>query len=1135
MICVLVFSLTFVVSAKTTEITTVGTTISFNNYPSIDMNGRTNYVIYKEGWRNNRIELALYNTDSSGPLILRSGWTLGFDDTSLYKDDEKYYLDSSSNKWVKFENGYTYVSNHCSEVILSSRDVYDINGNLVLAGSWNQTTGTLTPYTINGENTGRTISTTVQGPSKPFKIELEDGFKFTAPDNVPFIGGGEIKIDLSFVPISAKVEGDKLYVGIGIKDMAEKDLDKNTWCSFKNYCNGYADKVEDWKQLRDLTKKFGGCGASKVGFGKSLDVDFYGYLEATIKNDGSLNVTGTMAKLTINGSVSKEFQAFAGPIPMVFKIKAAIGIDDELSLSIDGGSVKIANELTITLPDLTASAGFGLAYVADISVYGKLTNKVKSYDLFRRVTASLEGELGISGKFLMFSGKIPAYKFKEPWVYYDSDRKSSSSIAATGSSAGIAWDDICYSIDRSYITKQSEWLGSTANDKIDIAATGAGYSYDFYDYPLQTDIYNNAAPKLIRTGEDIILIWTGDDLTRTTGNETVACYSIFDYDNYTFGSPVAIEDNGTADFYPEIATDGENTYVAWVDANAVFDENVSLEEMAAACEIKVAKFNPETKTFENPIQLTDNDTVDIKPSVAVKDGKAVIAWKNNSANQLIEINGNNSIYYAEEQDNGTYSQKTIYSTEKAVYELITDGQKTIISVDGDNNYETADDIEIFVISSDGVVTQLTDNEEHEYNLAFSEINGTQCLTYESNGVIYGTYDMTEIVALTDEDTTILGEYQFVSNGNTTKLYSVETSDDSAELYAYSQNENGLWSDSIRFVGYGGYIRNASYIVDDTGEIMTVFLRTNATITDDDVIENTDLCCGYMFDHPYITIDDITYSYEDVNPGQDLDVTLSLSNTGTIGETQLRAYVFDSKWNNILEETIDIDLNSGQNGEAVIHVPIDSSVQSKVEKYTVTLRGTDGWVYDDDTFSVGYTNLQLTTDMGKENGYPGIIVNVYNKGYISTEASLVVKPSEDSDIVLDNFYLGEIDANNELKYFIEYDKIQAYQESTDALYFELVSYKDEEILTDNNDTVYIANIQYIAPVLGDVDGDGNASVIDATYILRYNVNMQIPIDEYIMLLCGDVDGDGEVTVIDATFILRYEVMMNTPYSIGEPIA
>ena len=71
-------------------------------------------------------------------------------------------------------------------------------------------------------------------------------------------------------------------------------------------------------------------------------------------------------------------------------------------------------------------------------------------------------------------------------------------------------------------------------------------------------------------------------------------------------------------------------------------------------------------------------------------------------------------------------------------------------------------------------------------------------------------------------------------------------------------------------------------------------------------------------------------------------------------------------------------------------------------------------------------------------------------------------------------------------------------------------------------------------LGDVDGDGNASVIDATFIQRYNVNMQIPITEEVMLLCGDVDGDGEVTVIDATFILRYEVMMNTSYPIGEPI-
>ena len=40
------------------------------------------------------------------------------------------------------------------------------------------------------------------------------------------------------------------------------------------------------------------------------------------------------------------------------------------------------------------------------------------------------------------------------------------------------------------------------------------------------------------------------------------------------------------------------------------------------------------------------------------------------------------------------------------------------------------------------------------------------------------------------------------------------------------------------------------------------------------------------------------------------------------------------------------------------------------------------------------------------------------------------------------------------------------------------------------------------------------------------------DEQMML--GDVDGDGEVTVLDATFIQRYATKAKVPYPIGEPV-
>ena len=57
------------------------------------------------------------------------------------------------------------------------------------------------------------------------------------------------------------------------------------------------------------------------------------------------------------------------------------------------------------------------------------------------------------------------------------------------------------------------------------------------------------------------------------------------------------------------------------------------------------------------------------------------------------------------------------------------------------------------------------------------------------------------------------------------------------------------------------------------------------------------------------------------------------------------------------------------------------------------------------------------------------------------------------------------------------------------------------------------------IKGDADGDGDVSIVDATVIQRYDVDM---IDEYgLYKPLADADGDGDVTVVDATVIQRFE--------------
>ena len=70
-------------------------------------------------------------------------------------------------------------------------------------------------------------------------------------------------------------------------------------------------------------------------------------------------------------------------------------------------------------------------------------------------------------------------------------------------------------------------------------------------------------------------------------------------------------------------------------------------------------------------------------------------------------------------------------------------------------------------------------------------------------------------------------------------------------------------------------------------------------------------------------------------------------------------------------------------------------------------------------------------------------------------------------------------------------------------------------------------------LGDVDGDGTVTSIDATLIQRHLCYIKTMISDK-MFMMGDVDGDGIITIIDVSYIMRYLATIEVPYPIGDPI-
>ena len=80
--------------------------------PELPETEQKHYTVYREGYRNGRIELAMYDTDGSGELI-RNGNELSVNGS--YENDVKYYF--SCGKWIEFEKGYERISNNALAVL----------------------------------------------------------------------------------------------------------------------------------------------------------------------------------------------------------------------------------------------------------------------------------------------------------------------------------------------------------------------------------------------------------------------------------------------------------------------------------------------------------------------------------------------------------------------------------------------------------------------------------------------------------------------------------------------------------------------------------------------------------------------------------------------------------------------------------------------------------------------------------------------------------------------------------------------------------------------------------------------------------------------------------------------------------
>lgn len=942
-------------------------------------------------------------------------------------------------------------------------------------------------------------------------IQLSFGNKLscTIPNDVPIVGGGELSMGFDFIPASIEVNKDTFKIGIGIKDI--KDIGDN-WDDFKSMIDKpLSDQIMDGgiKGLFNAED----TNLSLIN-GIKADCDALGYIEGKVA-DGKLITAGGKIKIKVGVKSGTENQYFVGPVPVVVTIDIGANAELEGGITYDftKQAIKLNSELNITIPHLEISGGVGIAYVASVRAYGSGDNQflINFTDNYYKDT--ITASAGIKAKFLMF-------EYEKEWlkstkVLYDGYYNQNAQINFAQSASPInIYDKSLYSLSgRDYIKKPSVWMGSL--NKYNILKSD--YSNQEIN-TLQTNIYPDAAPKMAVIGDKKVMVWLADNAARSPLNRTMLVYLVYDKTTDSWSAPQAVADDQTADFYPSIASDGSNLYVAWQNSRKIFGDNGTIDDMEAAGDIETAKFNSETNTFDTPEVLTDNNILDTQPQLAVDNGKAAVVWTENSSNDIFGTSGLNTIFCSELNGTAWSSPSVLTDNQKSIAGISTaymDGVlTTAFATDADEDLTTLQDRDIYIIRPGRSVQRLTDNDVLDSNPAFGMFNGQKTLYWYSDGNIKYLSDFTAAPS-TIFSSAIAGlsdNFKIVNNnsGKTAVIWT-KNENEAADIYSsIYDSANGIWSKDIKISNVGADVRYPDGIFDDSGNFMIAFNRVTKT----DTAEQSDLCTVKVVPSYNLSVNNVLYDDTKVALGGDLPVEIDLTNKGELSADYINVQVLDGT--NVISSTdIQQEIKPGESEAVNTVFTLPSSISKK--NYTIKVTPVNGTEYDlsdnSKDITVGYTDLGIKVDQYYTGDKQMAAVKVYNSSYIPSGAVIKIRENTPDGNVLATKSVDTLAHGESTLNIFEIDpEYLNYTDDVKALYFTVEPDQEELRIGDNNDYITIDKLVNSDVTANLIENDKSGSSYNITADFKNNT-LDSKAAEAVFALYGDNERLLDLKIVD----------------------
>jgi len=1002
-------------------------TVSKKGYHTYS-NKNTNYEKSSDGY-----EIITLYSEKESKLKLKSAYYINAGKRTDILQKTKSITADTANCWDLDNGRFSLSVRSIDETGVKKYELWQGNKKIAESNNGDFTNVSVDSFTTGGnvkikvyDKKGTCVSTNINLKITNASAVNEDnliGFKKgsfninISDDDIPFVGGSNIKLDIPEIPLEVYVEGDTWHVGVNTKigEFSTKKKNAKTDKEKQDTDNELKKYISDMKESFSTIKKYGGQELSKSNKKKlkrlikndkklnapvvgNVEFNFIGYGEGTFVGG---NMTSLKIDLCISmeASVNKTWQTVVWVIPVVIDLGAKLKAGADASIDFDAKTLTLNGDLGVNMSvTINAFGGVGVGKAIGVGATGSATlaadaqligtSKPQGFN-----SVDLTGELGIKAylAFLEYE-KIFA---KHTWNLYTRTKKAPSKVKAQQTENSDMYDENSYKLaDISYLSEQSDWLG----EKKTTVRKAKSNSYSETYKPMLTNTYRNSQPVTATNGKDAVMAFISAGDGRDVYNIPTLMYSVYNSADNTWSSPVKLDSNNTADQTPYIYSDGKEIYLVYADSEKVFTKDDDISSFAMNQSIAVSKFDSNSKKLSTPVKIASSNGKHLSvPEVSVINGTPTVIWQQNVDSDIFGQNSTNEISYSTFNGASWSGAKSIKTGLNSVvgYSIGSLNGKSTVAyiVDSDNDLNTVEDRTLYVTDLNGNSKEVKSGTVSNPTFAVLPGKANNSLIAFADGNI-SVYDGNNSSYLYGNIPSGLTD-KFVVLSD--KILFLGATDESSNVFSLVYDEStDTWSDSVQITEQKLYIDSFAPF-NLSGNTVIPMVRKDVTISEEQIDDVSELCWIVTGEKTNLAVNDISYESEKVIPLSNLPLSIDVTNNGDRKIESVNVKITDKNGTIKTIENISTEINPSETKIITANLPTETSIVPSDYTVTVTPLGGSDCNAEDNTFDfvVGYADLSITSEEVRIGNKSYIVASIKNESYVETDGMLEVFNSNDS--------------------------------------------------------------------------------------------------------------------------------------------